>query len=87
MNHSVNQSNAAWHHMIQSMITPDVVVLDQASVDQKIWHTVKLTWPAADWIRTQDSTKWHELTGAAPAMATLFDIEESLLTVLMLKWK
>lgn len=78
-------ADTAWNHMIQSMIPPDVQLLAKAPVDGKIWHTVKLSWPAADWIQTQDSNKWQRLVGNI-AGAALFDIEESLVTALMLKY-
>jgi len=72
---------AAWSQMINDLTLPNVKLIESAQVDQETWHTVQLSYPVADWIRTQSNQLWVELTEGC------FDVHESLYTMLMLKWK
>lgn len=72
---------STWEQMVQSMIPPDVKLITSAVVDGEIWHTVKLTIPAAEWLRQQHKADWVELE------PTYFDISDRLYTLLALKWK
>jgi len=72
---------AAWSHMINDLTLPNIKLIESAEVDQETWHTVQLSYPVSDWIRTQNKQHWVELFDGC------FDVHESLYTMLMLKWK
>lgn len=77
-----------WANMVQDLTQPNIQHLDSAPVDDKIWHTVKLNMLTADWIRQQDASGWYEHTPTESwGSRNIFDIEESLYTMLVLKWK
>jgi hypothetical protein len=81
-------SDHVWNEIVQSLTVPDIRTLASAVVDDKTWHTVKLSMPAAEWIRTQNCSLWVELVATDNwASKGTFDIEESLFTVMLLKWK
>ena len=72
---------SVWSQMIHDLILPDIKLIESAQVDETIWHTVKLSYPVANWIRTQNKQHWVRLDDG------YFDVHESLYTMLMLKWK
>lgn len=79
---------SVWNQIIADLIQPDMQILTQAQVDEKTWYTVKLSMPAAEWLRTQDKSLWVELVETNNwASNGTFDVEESLVTVMLLKWK
>lgn len=82
------RGKSVWPRIIADLIQPDMQILTQAQVDEKTWYTVKLSIPAAEWLRTQDNSLWYEFVATNNwASNGTFDIEESLFTVLSLKWK
>jgi hypothetical protein len=73
---------SVWAQMVQDMIPPDVKLVTSAPVDGKTWYTVKLTMPAAKWLRRQPGADWQE---HKPGNG-YFDISDKLYTALTLKW-
>lgn len=79
---------SVWANMVNELTQPNIQHLTSAQVDNKTWHTVKLNMLTADWVRRQDSENWYEhISSAKWAGQNTFDVEESLYTMLMLKWK
>ena len=81
-------SSSAWSNMVQNLMQPNITLLTSAKVDEKMWYTVKLSMPVANWMRQQETTKWEEHYPANSwAGQNIFDVEETLYTLLNLKWK
>lgn len=72
--------SAVWNQMVRALIKPDIMLLDSALVDNHIWHTVKLSVPASQWLVCQPVNEWY-------AHSDCFDVSDQLYTALNLKWK
>lgn len=79
--HGRGLGKSTWHHLVQELMQPDITLKDSATVDGQTWYTVKLSMPAADWLRQQPKQEWSETADK------FFDISDQLYTALMLKWK
>lgn len=80
-----DHGKSVWNQIIQDLIIPHVKLIDSAEVDKQTWHTVQLSYPAAEWVRTQNKQHWVQ-TLSSGRHQNWFDIHESLYTMLMLKW-
>jgi len=84
--HGRGLGKSVWTQMVQDLTLPNVTLVASAEVDGKIWHTVQLSYPVAEWVRQQDSSLWVEPVAQQSWKKNYFDIEESLFTMLKLKW-
>lgn len=77
---------SAWDQMVQSLNRPHVQTLGSALVDEKLWYTVKLTMPAAEWVRHQPQSDWYNHSTGRGVEVDCFDVVAELYTALRLKW-
>lgn len=77
---------SVWNQIVQSLIQPDIQTLSSVIVDEKIWYTVKLTMPAAEWLRHQPQSDWYEHNASGRIDSNCFDVSAELYTALKLKW-
>lgn len=64
---------------------PYQVLGGAAQCDDGLWYQVYCRPDVAAWVRTQDPTTWME-TGSHAALGDFFDIRDSVMTMLALKW-
>ncbi len=66
-------------------VRPYQVLGGAAQCDDGAWYEVYCRPDVAAWVRTQDPTTWME-TGSHASLGNFFDIRDSVMTMLALKW-
>ena len=73
--------------IFNEMITGSFTKLDQAEVDDVMWHTVDCAPIIGEWIREQDQTLWVEhIDTNWYIYRNRFDLNDSLFALLTLRW-
>ena len=73
------------HWMSAAFKRPYQVLGGATQCDDGAWYQVYCRPDVAVWVRTQDSDSWVE-TGSHASLGNFFDIRDSVMTMLALKW-
>jgi hypothetical protein len=67
------------------LVVPYQVLGSATQCDDGAWYQVYCRPDVAAWVRTQDPATWME-TGSHASLGNFFDIRDSAMTMLALKW-
>lgn len=82
---SAGRGTGKSYWMSKTSRRPYQVLGGAAQCDDGAWYEVYCRPDVAAWVRTQDPATWME-TGSHASLGNFFDIRDSVMTMLVLKW-